>query len=115
MGTRIMGSGIKRREDPRLITGKAKYTDDIKLPGTLHMAILRSPFAHARISRIDTSAATAMDGVVAVFTGADVEMNIPTAWLLPDSDLKTPNHPALAKDKVRYVGEGVAFVLAEIR
>lgn len=115
MGTRIMGSGIKRREDPRLITGKAKYTDDIKLPGTLHMAILRSPFAHARISRIDTSAATAMDGVVAVFTGADVEMNIPTAWLLPDSDLKTPNHPALAKDKVRYVGDGVAFVLAENR
>ena len=116
MSTRIFGSGIKRREDPRLITGQARYTDDIKLPGVLHMAVVRSPYAHANIVSIDSSAATAMDGVVAVFTGEDVELaGIPTAWLIPDSDLKTPEHPALAKDKVRYVGDGVAIVLANDR
>lgn len=115
MTTRVFGSGIKRREDPRLITGKAKYTDDIKLPNTLHMAILRSPFAHANINSIDTSAASAMDGVVAVYTGNDVSMSIPTAWLVPDCDLKTVDHPALATQKVRYVGDAVAVVVAEDR
>lgn len=115
MSTRIFGSGIKRREDPRLITGKAKYTDDIKLPGTLHMAIVRSPYAHANIKSVDTSAAEAMDGVIAVYTGADVDMSVPTAWLVPDSDLKTVAHPVLAKDKVRYVGDGVAIIIAENR
>ena len=116
MSTRIFGSGIKRREDPRLITGQARYTDDIKLPGVLHMAVVRSPYAHANIVSIDGSAAAAMDGVVAVFTGEDVDLaGIPTAWLIPDSDLKTPEHPALAKGKVRYVGDGVAIVLANDR
>lgn len=100
MTTRIFGSGIKRREDPRLITGEARYTDDIKLPGVLHMAVVRSPYAHANIVSIDSSTAEAMDGVVAVFTGDDVDLaGIPTAWLIPDSDLKTPEHPALAKGK----------------
>ena len=107
MSTRIFGSGIKRREDPRLITGQARYTDDIKLPGVLHMAVVRSPYAHANIVSIDSAAAEAMDGVVAVFTGKDIDLaGIPTAWLIPDSDLKTPEHPALAKGKVRYVGDG---------
>lgn len=115
MSTRIFGSGIKRREDPRLITGKAKYTDDIKLPGTLHMAVVRSPHAHAKVKNVDTSAAKAMDGVFAVYTGSDMDMSVPTAWLIPDSNLKTPDHPVLAKDKVRYVGDGVAIVLAEDR
>ncbi len=116
MSTRIFGSGIKRREDPRLITGKAKYTDDIKLPGLLHMAVVRSPYAHANIKSIDTSAAEAMDGVVAVYTGEDITLApIPTAWLIPDSDLKTPDHHALAKGKVRHVGDGVAIVLADDR
>lgn len=115
MTTRIFGSGIKRREDPRLITGKAQYTDDMSLPGMVHMAVVRSPHAHARIKSIDTSAARAMSGVVAVFTGDDVNVNLPCAWLIPDSDLKTPDHPALAKGKVRYVGDGVAIVLAENR
>ena len=116
MTTRIFGSGIRRREDPRLITGEARYTDDIKLPGVLHMAVVRSPYAHANIVSIDSSAAEAMDGVVAVFTGNDVDLaGLPTAWLIPDSDLKTPEHPALAKDKVRYVGDGVAIVLADDR
>lgn len=115
MATRMFGSGIKRREDPRLITGKARYTDDLKLPGTLHMVVIRSPYAHARIKKIDASAALAMDGVVAVYTGKDMNLPIPTGGLVVDTDLKAVEHPALAKEKVRYVGDGVAILLAENR
>ena len=118
MTTRIFGSGIRRREDPRLITGKASYTDDIKLPGMLHAAMLRSPYAHANITSIDASAAAAQPGVVAVYTGEDTDgvlNGLPCAWLIPGSDLKTPAHPAIAKDKVRYVGDAVAVVVAETR
>src|SRR5262249_33794521 len=116
MGTRIFGSGIKRREDPRLITGKAKYTDDMSLPGMLHMVIVRSPFAHAKIKNIDVSKAKAVEGVVAVFTSADITLGgVPCAWLVPNSNLKTPEHPPLAKNKVRYMGDGVAIVIAENR
>jgi aerobic carbon-monoxide dehydrogenase large subunit len=115
MSTRIFGSGIKRREDPRLITGKALYTDDVRLPGMVHMAVVRSPHAHANIKKIDTSAAKAVKGVVAVFTSEDVDLGVPCAWLIPNSDLKTPKHPALAQGKVRYVGDAVAIVLAETR
>lgn len=116
MTTRIFGSGIKRREDPRLITGKARYTDDMQLPGMLYMSVVRSPYAHAKIKRIDTSAAKKMPGVVAVFTGNDLTLGaVPCAWLIPNSNLKTVEHPALAKTKVRYVGDGVAIVLAEHR
>src|SRR5215510_3466626 len=70
---RVFGSGIKRREDPRLLTGTAKYTADISLPGQLYAAILRSPHGHARLGKIDTAAAKAAPGVVAAFTGADTE------------------------------------------
>lgn len=115
MVTRMFGSGIKRREDPKLITGKAKYTDDLKLPGLLHMAIVRSPHAHANIKSIDTSKAEAMPGVVAVYTGEAMNIMIPTGALIPDCDLKVTEHPALAKTKVRYVGDGVAILLAENR
>ena len=118
MTTRLFGSGIRRREDPRLITGRASYTDDIKLPGMVHAAILRSPYAHANITSIDTSAAACQPGVIAVYTGADTDGNlnpIPCAWLIPDSNLVTPDHPAIAKDKVRYVGDAVAVVVAENR
>ena len=118
MTTRVFGSGIRRREDPRLITGRASYTDDIKLQGMAYAAILRSPYAHAKITNIDTSAAESQPGVLAVFTGSDIEGHlnpIPTAWLIPDSDLKTPDHPAIAKDTVRYVGDAVAVVVAESR
>ena len=73
MTTRLFGSGIRRREDPRLITGRASYTDDIKLPGMVHAAILRSPYAHANITSIDTSAAVCQPGVIAVYTGGDIE------------------------------------------
>ena len=116
MTTRIFGSNIKRREDPRLITGKARYTDDMKLPGLVHMALVRSPYAHANIRSIDTSAAANADGVVAVFTGADVSLGaVPCAWHVPDSDIKLTEHPALATDRVRYAGDGVAIVLAHSR
>ncbi|GIV79773.1 xanthine dehydrogenase family protein molybdopterin-binding subunit [Litorilinea aerophila] len=113
-----IGAAIRRREDPALITGKAKYTDDLQLPNMAYVAILRSPYSHARIRSIDTSAAKALDGVVAVFTGQDVADSgipgtVPVGWLLPN--LKTPAHPILAKDTVRYVGDGVAVVVAEDR
>jgi carbon-monoxide dehydrogenase large subunit len=113
---RVFGSGIKRREDPRLLTGTAKYTADITLPGQVYAAILRSPHGHARIRKIDTAPAKTASGVVAVFTGADTEGmlgTIPCAWLVPNSDLKTAPYPPLAKGTVRYVGDAVAVVVAE--
>ena len=118
MTTRIFGSGIRRREDPRLITGQATYTDDVTLPGTVHAAILRSPHAHALINSVDTAAAAAAPGVLAVYTGADVEgvLNpIPCAWIIPESDVKAVAHPAIAKDVARYQGDAVAVVVAENR
>ncbi len=114
--SRLFGATVKRREDPRLITGKGMYTDDFKLPGMLHMAILRSPYAHARITRLDVSKAQQTPGVHAVITGKDLPGNvnpIPTAWLIPASDLKTPPYHALAIDHVRFTGDGVAAVIAE--
>jgi aerobic carbon-monoxide dehydrogenase large subunit len=114
--SKIFGASIKRREDPRLIRGEATYTDDLTLPGMVYAQIVRSPHAHARITRVDVDAARRHPGVVAVFTGRDIQgkLNpIPTAWLIPNSDLKTPPHPALAVDTVRYVGDGVAVVVAE--
>jgi aerobic carbon-monoxide dehydrogenase large subunit len=114
--SRLFGATVKRREDPRLITGKGMYTDDFKLPGMLHMVILRSPYAHARITSLDVSKAKQVRGVHAVLTGKDLvgKVNpIPTAWLIPASDLKTPAYPALATDHVRYTGDAVAAVVAE--
>ncbi len=114
----VFGTPLKRREDPRLITGQGNFTDDIQLPGMVHMAVLRSPYAHARIKRIDVSEARRAPGVVAVYTGKDLEGKmgtIPTAWLVPDANIQTPPHHALAVDKVRYVGDGVALVVAEDR
>ncbi len=113
---KVFGSSIKRREDPSLITGKGKYTDDLKLPNMVYAAIVRSPHAHAHIRHIDTSKAKALEGVVAVFTGEDIEKSgtpglIPVGWLLPN--LKTPPHPVLATKTVRYVGDGVVVVVAE--
>ena len=91
MTATVFGSGIRRREDPRLITGTAAYTDDIVLPRMVHAAILRSPHAHARIKGIDTAAAKAAPGVLEVFTAADTEgalKPVPCAWLVPNADLK---------------------------
>ncbi|HEV8317522.1 MAG TPA: molybdopterin cofactor-binding domain-containing protein [Vicinamibacterales bacterium] len=114
--SRVFGSGIRRREDPRLLTGTARYTDDMVLPGMVHAAILRSTHAHARIRRIDTSRAAAAPGVLAVFTAADAEnvlKPVPCLWLVPDTNLKIGTYRALAKDVVRYVGDAVAVVVAE--
>ena len=116
MSTRIFGSGIRRREDPRLITGTATYTDDLTLPGMVHAAMLRSTHAHARLKRIDVSRAKKASGVLAVFTGADIGGDLkpmPCAWLLPNSNLKVANYPCIATNVVRYVGDIVAVVVAE--
>jgi carbon-monoxide dehydrogenase large subunit len=113
---RIFGSGIRRREDPRLLTGTARYTADLTLPGMAHAAILRSPHGHARIRRIDTTRARSAPGVVAVFTAPDTKGTlqcIPCAWLLPNAGLKISPYNALATDVVRYVGDAVAVVVAE--
>ena len=116
MSTSTFGSSIRRREDPRLITGNATYTDDILLPGMLHAAMLRSPYAHARIRSINTTGAANANGVAAVFTAPDTDGELqptPCAWLLPDSDLKIADYHCIAKDFVRYVGDIVAVVVAE--
>ena len=115
---RVFGTSIKRREDPDLITGRGKYTDDLTLPNMAHATIVRSPHAHARVGAIDTSKARALPGVLAAYTAADVEASgtpgqIPTVWLHPG--IKTPAHPILASEIVRYVGDGVAVVVAEDR
>src|SRR5215510_5772697 len=119
MAARIFGSGIKRREDPRLITGHGKYTDDFVLPGMAHMAVVRSPYAHAKIRAIRTKKAAGMPGVLGVFTGKDMADagfgSIPCAWVVPNSDTKTPPYPAIATDVVRYVGNAVAIVVADDR
>jgi len=110
---RLLGSSIKRREDPRFITGKGHYTDDLKLPGLTHAAFVRSPHANAKIRRIDTSKAAKAPGVVAIFTGKDMTgvNSLPCGWLLPE--LKIPAHMPLATDAARYVGDPVAVVIAE--
>jgi len=114
--TKMFGQALKRREDPRLITGKGNYVDDIKLPGMLYAAILRSPYAHAKINSINTEAAQALKGVVAVITGTEIaqEQNpLPCAWAAGgvQNNVNTPR--ALAVDTVRFMGEGVVMVVAE--
>jgi carbon-monoxide dehydrogenase large subunit len=117
MTTEVLGAPVKRVEDARFITGSGRYLDDIQLPGMTHMAILRSPYAHANIRSVDISAAKAMPGVVAVFTGADIPYNpLPMAWPAGgasglQNNVNTPR--ALATDSVKWTGEGVAAVVAE--
>ena len=116
MAGKWVGRRIKRKEDPRLIQGLGHYVDDIHFPGTLYMAFSRSPYGHAKIRSIDTSAARNMPGVVEVLTGADIRGklgNVPTAGTLPG--LKVPDHPCLAVGKVCHVGDPVAVVIAEDR
>jgi aerobic carbon-monoxide dehydrogenase large subunit len=110
---RVLGSSIKRREDPRFITGRGNYTDDVKVAGMTHAVFVRSPHANAHIRSIDVGRAKAHPGVVAVFTGKDMAgvQSLPCGWLLPG--LKIPAHPPLATDAARYVGDPVAVVIAE--
>ncbi len=117
MTTDVLGAPVKRVEDPKFITGKGRYLDDIKLPGMTHLAILRSPYAHANIRSIDTTEAAAMPGVLAVIVGADIPWNpLPLAWPAGGAsgianNVSTPR--ILATDAVKWTGEGVAAVVAE--
>jgi aerobic carbon-monoxide dehydrogenase large subunit len=110
---KLVGERVKRREDPRLIQGRGTYVDDIKIVGMQHLAFKRSDVAHGRITSIDVSAALAMDGVEAIFTGADIaEMLGPMPIGTP---FPSPPHRAVATDVVRYAGEPVAVVVATNR
>ncbi len=117
MPTKMVGQAIKRREDPRLITGQGTFLDDIKLPGMTHACVLRSPYAHAKIKSIDTSKAKAHPGVVAVFTGEDMlDLNpLPCAWQAGrvKNNVNTPR--VLAVGEVHFAGDPVALVIAEDR
>ena len=117
MGTSVIGQSVRRKEDVRFLTGAGQYTNDVVVPHTTHAYFLRSPHAHANIRSIDTSRATSAPGVVAVFTGADLTgvNGLPCGWLITSTDgtpMKEPPHPVLAQGKVRYVGDGVALVIA---
>jgi aerobic carbon-monoxide dehydrogenase large subunit len=116
--TAVVGSRKLRREDPALLTGEARFVDDLVVPGALHAKVVRSPYARARIRSIDTTEARAMPGVVGVFTGADLRDDwdnpLPCAWPVTD-DMKSPEHWPLAIDEACFVGEGVAVVVAETR
>jgi carbon-monoxide dehydrogenase large subunit len=121
--TSVYGQPIKRREDPRFITGRGRYVDDVRLPGMTYAAFVRSPHAHARIRGIDVARAKALPGVVAVFTGADMTgvNSLPCGWDLRKDknvpgvvqDLIMPPHMPLASDEARHVGDPVAIVIAE--
>ncbi|MBO6866238.1 MAG: xanthine dehydrogenase family protein molybdopterin-binding subunit [Thalassococcus sp.] len=113
-----IGASTKRREDVRFLTGTGNYTDDINLHGQLYVHFLRSDVAHGKINSVDTSAASAMDGVVRIFTGADFEGigGLPCGWQVTDKHgepMKEPAHPVLAQGKVRHVGDPIAAVVAE--
>jgi carbon-monoxide dehydrogenase large subunit len=115
--TSEIGKRRTRKEDARLVTGQTNWTDNIQLPGLLHVAFLRSPQAHAKILRVDVSAAKQMPGVVAAFSGADFaaeQGSLPCAWPVTP-DIVIPAHPPMATDEVRYGGEIVACVVARDR
>lgn len=112
-----IGRPRRRKEDTRLVTGRTRWTDNIQLPGMLHVAYLRSPLAHARITRVDLEEARSMPGVVAVYSGrdfADEQGSLPCAWPVTE-DVVIPDHPPMAVEEVRYVGEAVACVVATDR
>ncbi len=114
---RERGRARKRKEDAKLLTGQTNWTDNIVLPGLLHFAVLRSPMAHAKVLSVDVSGALEVPGVIAAFSGKDLqgEMgSLPCAWPVTP-DMVHPDHPPLAVDEVRYVGDGVAVVVARDR
>ncbi|KAA2215006.1 xanthine dehydrogenase family protein molybdopterin-binding subunit [Teichococcus oryzae] len=117
-----IGARVRRKEDLRFLSGRGQYTDDLVRPNQLHSWILRSPHAHARINSIDTAAAMAMPGVVAIYTARDIEAaglgGVPCGWQVTGKGGKVmaePAHPVLASGKVRHVGDPVAFIVAETR
>jgi carbon-monoxide dehydrogenase large subunit len=115
--TKLVGARVKRKEDPRLITGRGTYTDDVRLTGTVYMAVLRSPYAHARIRKIDVSKALSQPGVLAILTGEEVKQMVraPIPALAPLPGMKMAQRFPLAVGKVTHVGEGVVAVVAETR
>ena len=124
---RYVGGGVLRKEDPELITGQARFIDDMALPGMLWMGIVRSPFAHARINSVDLTRVKQAPGVVAAFSGQDLAeewaAGLPCAWPIAQrnfpepttEDPRMPDHWPVAKDKVRFAGDAVAVVLADSR
>jgi carbon-monoxide dehydrogenase large subunit len=112
----VIGQRLLRREDPALLTGEAKFTNDLQVTGALHLAVLRSPYANARITSVDVSGALAVPGVQAAYSGADLADQwgapMPCAWPVTD-DMKNPAHYPLATAKACYAGDGVACVLAD--
>ncbi len=116
--TTHVGQAIRRKEDPRLITGRARYVDDIVLPGTLWAAFVRSPEAHAKIVSIDSSLALERDGIHAVYTGEDMSDlggPLPMAWVPPGVEVNNPEHWPIARGAVKHVGDPVAVVIGEDR
>ncbi len=114
----FIGKSVKRREDARFLKGAGKYTDDIKLPKMTQSAFVRSPYAHAKILKVDISEAEKSEGVVAVFTAKDGcgEYGVPCGWQVDFKNgetMREPKHPLLAADKIKHLGEAVAFVIAE--
>ncbi|MGE3649750.1 MAG: xanthine dehydrogenase family protein molybdopterin-binding subunit, partial [Reyranellaceae bacterium] len=115
-----VGQPVTRKEDPTLLRGQGRYTDDVNLPNQAYCVMVRSQYAHGIIKGIDVSAAKAMPGVLGVWTGADLDAAgfgpLKTMMILPNRDgtpMKTPTRHSLATDKVRFVGDPVAFVVAE--
>ena len=112
----VVGTPMARREDPALLSGEAQFVDDLVVPGALHVAVVRSPHANARIRSVDTSAALALPGVVVAFSGADLRdewaQPLPCAWPVTD-DMRNPAHLPVAVEHARYVGDAVAVVVAE--
>ena len=109
-----VGKPLRRREDLRFITGRGRYVDDVKVTGLLHMAVLRSSHAHATIARIDLSRARNADGVRLALSGADLDGKIGAIvpnWIIPGT--KVPHRPVIAIDRVQFVGECVAMVVAD--
>jgi len=119
MASTWFGASVKRKEDPAFLQGKGRYIDDIHLPGMLHAAFVRSPYAHAKVGRIDKDAALTMPGVHAVLTFADLPEPVrrqTLPLLVPHPALRQPFMPhALVKDEACYVGEPVACVIADSR
>jgi carbon-monoxide dehydrogenase large subunit len=122
MGFEGIGASVRRKEDHRFLAGRGNYTDDINRPGQLHAVIKRSDRPHAKLLGVDAASARAMPGVVAVFTGADMQADgvggVPCGWQIHSKDgsaMNEPMHPVLAFDRVRHVGDPVAVIIAETR
>jgi carbon-monoxide dehydrogenase large subunit len=115
---RIVGAPVERKEDKKLLEGQAQWVDNMRAPGMVYLGVVRSPYAHARIRKVDIAPALAHAGVVAAWSGDDLaeewEGSLPCAWI-PTEDTNAPEHKPLATDKVRYVGDAVAVVAATSR